>query len=287
MWINYPLNLGDNLMEVNQELIAKHKLLVATPMYGGVAHHNYISSLFQLIAFYAANKINVEYRFIDNESLITRARNTLVKSFLESDCDILLFIDADIGFNWLDVINMVQLMALDENKKIMCGAYPKKRIDWNTIHTAYKNNFIETPQDISKYSSSFVLNYNLEDGPIKFNINEPVKVLESGTGFMMIHREVFDSFKKAYPEQMSIDPDSRTELFYYFDCKINEKTKYYLSEDYMFCQYASKIGYDTWVIPQVELSHIGTHKFSGSFIEISKMYSLIENNLGDNNDRKE
>ena len=92
----------------------------------------------------------------------------------------------------------------------------------------------------------------------------------------MIHREVFEKFIEAYPEQWSIDPDTRNPLYYFFDCKINPETKFYLSEDYMFCQYADKIGYSTWVMPRIHLTHTGAYTFSGSFADASALeYKLI------------
>jgi hypothetical protein len=97
----------------------------------------------------------------------------------------------------------------------------------------------------------------------------------------MIHREVFEKYAKAYPEQNSINPDTRESLFYYFDCKIDDKTKIYLSEDYYFCQNAGKIGYKTWVLPWVHLSHHGTYTYSGSFAESSILKYKIMNKEGD------
>lgn len=262
-------------MEINPNL-SKYKLFIATPMYGGKANSNYTISLVNLSVLLTKIDMNFRYEVIWNEALITRARNTLVKKFLESDCDIMLFIDSDIGFDWQDVAKMLDFMISSNDKKILCATYPKKNINWDNIHQAYQKGFIKDPKKALDFSSSFVVNFDGDENESSFfDISKPVKVLESGTGFMMIHREVFDKFKEAYPEQMSIDPDSKTELFYYFDCKIEEKTRYYLSEDYMFCRYASKIGYSTWILPWAYLTHSGFHIFGGSFEQHSKMYYEI------------
>lgn len=245
-------------------------------MYGGLAYCTFIESMINLTSFLGVNKIQFNYEFVYNESLITRGRNTLVDKFLKSDCDVILFIDADIGFNWHSVIEMLELMATDEDKKILCATYPKKSINWDNINKAYKNNFINESTDAIKYSSSFVLNYSANESEnVIFDLSKPVKVRESGTGFMMIHREVFNKFKKNYPDQMSFNPETKTDIFYYFDCKIDPETKIYLSEDYMFCQYAGKIGYDTWILPWINLCHTGSYMFQGSFSEDAKMYHII------------
>lgn len=262
-------------MEINSN-ISKYKLFIATPMYGGKANANHILSMIDLSVFLTKINIEFHYEVIWNEALITRGRNNLVKKFLEYDYDLFLFIDADIGFRWQDVAKMIDTIISSKDKKIVCGVYPKKQIDWDKLHKGYKENRINSSKEALDYSSSFVVNFEGEDGEYSFfDTTKPVKVLESGTGFMMIHKEVFDAFKKAYPEQMSIDPDTRTELFYYFDCKIDEKTKYYLSEDYMFCRYASKIGYDTWILPWITLGHSGFYEFSGSFEKYSNIHYKI------------
>jgi hypothetical protein len=251
-------------------------------MYGGLAHGTYIESFINLTSFLSANNIPFNYEFLYNESLIQRGRNTLVDVFMKSDCDVFLFIDADIGFDWYSVIQMLDIMATQEDKKILCGVCPKKDIAWEKLYNAHKHNFIKNPMDAIKYSNFYVLNYDAEEGEnVTFKGNEPVKIKDGGTGFMMIHKEVFEAFKKKYPEQASIHPNNKTDLFYYFDCKIDPKTKIYLSEDYMFCQYAKKIGYVTWALPWLNFTHSGSYTFRGNFLEDAKMYYEI-NNLSEN-----
>jgi hypothetical protein len=228
--------------------------------------------------FYYAGLYNLQVGLVSiwNESLITRARNTLVKRFLqETDANIFLFIDADIKFNYENILEMMQIMINSNDKKIICGVYPRKEINWKSINKAYELNKIKNVEDVKIYSSKFVLNFKNENEI--FNVNEPVIVKESGTGFMMIHREVFEKFAESYPEQNSFNPETQTDLFYYFDCKIDPETNIYLSEDYMFCQWASKIGYDTWVLPWIQLGHMGTYLHEGSFTEHSILnYELLQ-----------
>jgi hypothetical protein len=42
--------------------------------------------------------------------------------------------------------------------------------------------------------------FNPADGRPEIPLNEPVEVLEGGTGFMMIQRKAFENYAKAYPE---------------------------------------------------------------------------------------
>ena len=98
-------------------------IFIATPMYGGMATGSYTSSLMQTPITLSQNGIGLYYAHMMNESLVTRARNALTYDFLNSPATHLMWIDADIGFNPMDIVSMVQA-----NKDIICGLYPKKEI---------------------------------------------------------------------------------------------------------------------------------------------------------------
>src|SRR5690606_20425749 len=75
----------------------------------------------------------------------------------------------------------------------------------------------------------------------------------------------------AYPEvafrpdhNRSANFDGSREIHMYFQALIDPESKRYLSEDYMFCQWARKIGIPTYLYPWIKLQHIGTYIFSGS-----------------------
>ena len=57
----------------------------------------------------------------------------------------------------------------------------------------------------------------------------------------------------------------------YFDALIDEKSKRYLSEDYMFCQWAREIGIKTWMCPWMKLIHNGSYQFGGSLVDIAQL----------------
>ena len=71
------------------------------------------------------------------------------------------------------------------------------------------------------------------------------------------------------------DSDSDQELVAFRDqakkMLEQEKTasKRYLSEDYMFCYYAQKIGLKVWFCPWMRLQHVGTYVFGGSLADLA------------------
>jgi hypothetical protein len=83
----------------------KLKVMIGTPCYGGQLTEAYLHGIMDLTRVAAQNNFQVHLNTIGNESLITRARNTLVSQFLDYDekepdrFTHLFFIDSDIGFN--------------------------------------------------------------------------------------------------------------------------------------------------------------------------------------------
>ena len=268
-------------MELTIELseLRKKKIFVATPMYGGNCHGMYCKSTADLAKLGQAYGIDIKFFYLFNESLITRARNYCVDEFMRSDYTHLMFIDSDIGFDPNDVLTLAALMDTDDanGKEIMCGPYPKKTIAWEKIKMAVDKGFADKdPSNLENFVGDFV--FNPAEGQTSVRIDEPVKVLEGGTGFMMITKSAFDKFSKAYPEYSYLPDHVRTkhfdgsrEIMMYFQALIDEKTKRYLSEDYMFCQWMQKVGVATWMAPWMRLQHTGSYTFGGSLGDLAQV----------------
>lgn len=251
-------------ISIKQEDLQKKSIFVATPMYGGMNHGLYMKSCLDLQSLCTQYGIAIKFSFLFNESLITRARNYLVDEFLyRSDCSHLLFIDSDINFDPRDVL---ALLALD--KDIIGAPYPKKTIKWKSIKTALTKNPTLEAQTLEKLTGDFV--FNPVKGTAQFSVTEPLEVMEIGTGFMMVKREVFPKFAEAYPH-LKYKPDHLGQAHFdgtryihaYFDTTIDAESERYLSEDYMFCQWSRKIGLNIWLCPWMRTSHIGTYHFQG------------------------
>jgi hypothetical protein len=259
-------------IKINGDIIKDRKLFIATPMYGGNCTVSYLFSLIQLVNLAKEYSITLRIESIWNDALVTRARNDLVDKFLKSDYEYFMFIDSDISFNAYDILYMLQLMVEEKNKEILVATYPKKTINWEQINSAVKNNCILDEFDYEKYSGTYVLNFDKNKKLFKFDLLKPLEILDAGTGFMMIKRNVFKKFKKAYPEQTYADHDTREKRVAYFDCKIDPDDGIYLSEDYMFTRWANKIGIKTWLLPWVHLSHQGTYNFNGSYAAEASLF---------------
>ena len=257
-------------VKIKKSELQKRSLFVATPMYGGMCNGQYTESMIKLSVAAAQYGVKLRNYFIFNESLITRARNYCVDEFLRSGFTHLMFIDSDIRFNPDDVFTMLALMDNDSDYDVMAGPYPKKSIAWEKVKDAVDKGFAdENPLVLEQFTGDFVFNA-VKSGEVK--ITEPVEVLEAGTGFMMIKRDVFERYKDAYSDEIMYYPDhvrskhfdGSHEIGMYFQAAIDEKSKRYLSEDYWFCQRSRGIGIKIWMCPWMKLTHSGHYEFRGS-----------------------
>ena len=265
-------------MEIEIELaeLRKKKIFVATPMYGGMCHGMYTKSSCDLAKIAQHYEMDVKMFYLFNESLITRARNYCVDEFLRSDYTHLMFIDSDIGFDPNDVLSLA-ILAEEGNRDIVCGPYPKKTIAWEKIKQAVEKGFgNENPAVLENFGGDFVFNPLSDDKELR--LDEPIPVLEGGTGFMMITRNALKKFDQAYPELRYYPDHVRTAHFdgsrdigMYFQALIDPESKRYLSEDYMFCQYMRKAGIITYYCPWIKLTHTGSYVFGGSLLDLAQL----------------
>lgn len=215
------------------------KVTIATPCYGGavcVNHHTSTLRLFEansMIRDYY--DIDFDFETISGESLITRARNELVARFLESDATDLFWIDADIGFDWVNAVRLVKAPY-----PVVGGVYRLKGDDAG---------FAADPADV---------------GEIDADGFAPIR--EVPTGFMRIKREVFETL---------IEHAGSLDLVYYlrdggvryrfFDTMLCPETDEYLSEDYAFCRRCEAAGIPIYVDTRTQLEHQGIKRYTGDF----------------------
>jgi hypothetical protein len=215
-------------IQCSKDELRKRRLFLALPCYGGACAGIYARSLMDLSALCVQWGVSLQVYMLYNESLVTRARAYAADEFMRSQASHFMFIDSDIGFQAQDVLSLLALSDPKSDKDVLCGPYPKKCISWEKIIQAVNKGVGEKdPTQLDRFVGDFVFNpkYN---GPMP--LSEPMEVLESGTGFMMIQRHVFDRFKAAYPEY-SYKPDHiRTaafdgtrEIMLYFQAEIDRE----------------------------------------------------------------
>lgn len=248
------------------------KIFIATPMYGGIAKNNYTISLQNLVVKLSQAGHSISTTTIGNESLITRARNTLAHKFMSSDFDALLFIDADHGWDADDIIKMI-----DSGKDLIGAIYPMKGINWENVRLAA----LAGKEDLEQYSGHFAI--NLLAGTQDFDVDKPFKVKDIGTGMMFITRKVFEELKphcKTYKNNNvgKTGVEFGDNVVEYFTTFIDE-SEILLSEDYAFCRMWQDIGGEVWSAPWVRITHSGDYSFAGRFssmLEINAVRAALK-----------
>lgn len=264
-------------------------LYVLTPMYGGTLSLNYHNSFVQLVNL--CHQLNIEIGWSNtwNESLISRARNRMTDSFLkQSENTHCVFIDADIGFDPRDI-----MMMLEMDKDILGVPCTTKKIRWDRVQDAVSRRAIEwahmSPEckngasvdsllklfkesgrqinidDFPKVAGNFVLNFPPKEGQITFQLDKPEPMKHVGTGLLMVKREVFLKFKKAYPDRWYESRGDEAVLpgkvHDFFRVGINPETREYDSEDYWFIHDCIAIGYQALLLFHVRTTHMGTYTY--------------------------
>ena len=239
-------------------------IMIATPMYGGMCTGHYVNGLLKTVAKMRELKVNVFWAHMMNESLITRARNELVRVFLERDFDYLMFIDADISF---DEQALPLLLAGD--KDVACGIYPRKEVDWKQVAKAAKDG----KENLKDYGGAFVFNMIGSNHAESDGETGMVEVRHGGTGFMLIKRGVFEHLKPHIPTYRTStfqDPETGEydkPLTHEFFATSIDSTGALLSEDFHFCELFRKHGGKIHVNPFVKLEHVGTYVYTGDILK--------------------
>jgi len=223
-----------NQIQVNIDNVRKTRVHICMPCYGGMLTESTFMSFIKWSN--TARQLGIEWTMetMTNESLITRARNTLTAKFLTNpDSTHLMFIDADIGWEPWHL-----LVLLDRDVDVIGGLYPMKSLPIKWCVNGFEG---------------------AEEGP-----NGLQEVTKTGTGFLLIKKHVFEklnshpnvkSFKNDIGLSADLDPFMKT----YFDTGVRENR--YYSEDWSFCENWRDVGGKVWVDKRVLLRHTGTYVF--------------------------
>ena len=235
-------------------------VFIATPMYGGMCHGSYAKSVFNTMKFLLDNGIEVQYRDMYNNSIITEARDLFTHMFLNSGCDYLFFIDADQSFKPEDVLRMI-----NENKDIIGGVVPKKRMNWESVSEAVKHG---VPSNmLSKFSGEFNIALLPEqDQPEDFS--KSFEVSHIGTGMMIIKRSVFEKLKSSVRSYTymgtGISEINKGDKIYEFWKTDIDKNNKWMGEDINFCYMWRELGNKIYAAPYARTTHVGSYEFSGT-----------------------
>jgi hypothetical protein len=241
-------------------MVERTHLFIGTPCYGGLVTQRYMQSVCALLEWGNVNQLPVSLELLGYDSLVTRSRNTLLSTFLDSPTAThLMFIDADIGFTPDQV---VRLLAFDRD--VVAGMYPLKIVhyDEGVAHRLQAGEPLDTAQLRYVGAPCQGPELEVEDG---FSTG-----IFAGAGFLLIKRGALERMTQAYPETRytashnQATPSTSPNQYALFDCMIEPETGHYLSEDYTFCHRWRALGGKIWLDTRSRLMHIGPREFVGN-----------------------
>lgn len=206
------------------------RVLIGTPSYDGRIDVWFANSLIDTVKESIEKGIHVHAIYTSYDSLVQRARNSLVKLALDGGYDDLFFIDSDVEWETEWFFNL-----LDRPEPIVGGALVKKT-------------------DKEGYT------IKLLDKELKYS--EDKKIIEVdgvGTGFLKISRFALEKLWAASDEYVSEGETNRM----IFDIKVVNGDL--ISEDFVLCNKWKSLGYKVWADPTITCNHIGIKKFKGNF----------------------
>ncbi|MDB5495099.1 MAG: hypothetical protein JWP86_2436 [Phenylobacterium sp.] len=234
-------------------------LIVATPCYGGLVTQRYMQSICALLLATARDGMAVTIELLGNDSLVPRARNTLMATALDNPAMThMMFIDADIGFTLEQV---ARLLSFD--REVVAGMYPLKVLQYGDAVAAR----VGAGEPLQTAQIHYVGAPFSDDR--RRSIDGFVTAEFAGTGFMLIKREALERMIAAYPETRyaaahdRAQPSGSPNQYALFDCMVDPESREYLSEDYTFCRRWRAIGGEVWLDTRSALSHIGPREFAG------------------------
>jgi len=206
-------------------------VMVGTPAYGGMVHVDFVNSLLE----FRNEGILYSLVTIGNESLITRARNTLVAAFMSRpEFTHLLFLDGDVR---LPASGLRRLLS-------------------------HQRDVIGAPVALKGRTASGARIFNLgrsfgEEGPLL--INERI-----GTAAFMLSRRAVTALVQdavaqgfAYRRASTQRGDDQSQV-HYDVFRVGVIADEYLSEDYWVCRRLWQLGFPVYVDPGIVTEHNGS-----------------------------
>jgi hypothetical protein len=206
------------------------KVLIGTPSYDGRIDVWFANSLLSTVKIAEKEGIHVHAIYTSYDSLIQRARNSLVRLALIGDYDDLFFIDSDVEWDpeWF-------FKFLNRPEPIIAAALIKK-------------------------SEEEAYTVKLTDKKLKWSHDEKlIEVDGAGTGFMRIRRFALQKIWDISDTYFSEGEEHR------MVCDIKVENGDLISEDYIMGNKWRDLGYKVWLDPSITINHIGIKKFKGDF----------------------
>lgn len=224
------------------------KVYFAIPSYNGIRNSEgipncppFAKSFMETLKLFEQKGHEVVCGFKERCCYIQAARNELVKSFMETDCDTLFWLDDDISWKAEDALRLAEMEDM-----IVAGIYPMK------------SEKPQYPAVILSDACGFPV--VRKDGCIA--------AAQVATGFLRIKRAAIQKMCNYYAERkysIMLHGEEFTGYYDLFPQGLDNGR--WVGEDYGFCRLWNQIpGSSIWVVPDIDFSHFaGEREFKGNY----------------------
>jgi hypothetical protein len=208
-------------------------VMIGTPSLDGKVWFDYLNSYVHSIVLAANAGWSVQTNCMTGNSLINYARAIIGQDFMESDCDSLFFIDADLRWEAKAFVRI-----LESEEDVICGVYPCRA------------------PGKKKFPSRGLFN------------GHPSLMETRGApgGFIRVTRKAMRKMQKAYPE-LKASYRGRTIHMLWEPMLVEGEP---LGEDFAFCERWHQIGGKVMIDPDINFGHFGTFVYEGNLAQAMK-----------------
>jgi hypothetical protein len=207
-------------------------IMIGTPAYGGMIHADFVSALLR----YQQRHIAFALMTIGNESLITRARNTIISEFhARTEFSHLLFLDADV---LLPVEGVERLLAANRDVIGAAVALKGRKPDGSRIFNIGRlrgeNDLL---YDVERIGTAALLLSRRAVGALVAEARREGRVYTHGNELRGVDLQA--------PVQYDI-------------FRVGVVGEEYLSEDFWVCRELRRLGFSIYLDPTIVTRHSGT-----------------------------
>lgn len=225
-------------------------VLIGTPCLDGKLDAWYVNSLVDTIRVAMANNVFIKPIFLAYESILPMARNELFKVAFESNFDHLIFIDSDVAWEPLALMELIHV-----DKPVVGLPYPLK-----SDNPGHYNISLGSPNEI------------VQDEKTGY-----IKVLNHGTGFLKIDKVVIEALWNS-----NISLEFRDKQLKYI-CEYQGQYSSFIGEDVVLCNKIRELGFEIWTNPKTTCMHIGNKIYTGNYQNyldaIKQQTAILKSNL--------
>lgn len=217
---------------------------IATPCMDAKYDRTYTKALTNTLMMLHHYGAQIDWAEFPYCSDIALARSKLFGNFMRSKHTHLMMIDADMGWDPNDVVQLLML-----KRDLVGAAGPKK-----------------------KYPLEFAANNCDDNGDILKIDMEPdtgiVECTEVGMAFMLMSKDCANKMAGEYQDLKFVGDKGTVEYALYDSFLVGSPEKRRrLSEDFAFCHRWRRIGGKIYLVPFIKLTHTGSWVWEGALIE--------------------